>query len=96
MFTGIVHWLSWPYCAALFRMLHPRSFPFSDIWGTDIAGGAILALVQWSQATPSMPSNGNALWYQDEATDWVREYLPIGNGYLGGGPLHDILTLSSY
>ena len=43
-----------------------------------------------------MPSNGNALWYQEEASNWVNEYLPIGNGYLGGESFHSIFTLPSY
>jgi alpha-L-fucosidase 2 len=35
-------------------------------------------------APPSFPSSGNGLWYTAPGTIWVQEFLPIGNGYLGG------------
>ncbi len=66
--------------------------------GTDITGVAILAIKHYIQAQnlPSMPSNGNSLWYKSEASNWVREYLPIGNGYLGGESSCGIFVRSSY
>ena len=66
--------------------------------GIDIIGVAILAMKQYIQAQklPGMPSNGNALWYKSEARNWVREYLPIGNGYLGGESSRSICVYSSY
>ena len=92
IFAGISHWLPWPYYGALFSLLHPRNFTVSDI------GGAILAISQWTQARSfsSMPSNGNALWYKEAASNWVTEYLPIGNGYLGGESFRSIFTHSPY
>jgi len=48
------------------------------------------------QSPPNVPLNGNALWYQNEAVNWVREYLPIGNGYLGGESFHSISIPSSF
>lgn len=36
-------------------------------------------------AIPSgFPSTGNGLWYTEPAVNWSTQYLPIGNGYLGG------------
>ncbi|WP_431935452.1 glycoside hydrolase family 95 protein [Micromonospora sp. RP3T] len=34
-------------------------------------------------ATPPPPSNGMTLWYDEPATDWESQSLPIGNGALG-------------
>lgn len=30
------------------------------------------------------PKSGNGLRYSEPAVNWSTEYLPIGNGYLGG------------
>jgi len=35
-------------------------------------------------APPGFPSSGNGLWYTAPGTIWTQEFLPIGNGYLGG------------
>ena len=99
IFTGISHWLLWLHYSALFSLPLPRRFPFSDMLsGTDIVGWAILSRLPWIQfrSFPSMPSNGNALWHREEASNRVREYLPIGNGYLGGESFRSIFTLFSY
>ena len=59
---------------------------------------AILAILQviQPQSPPNVPLNGNALWYQNEAINWVREYLPIGNRYLGGESFCSISIPSSF
>ena len=97
LFVGISYWLQWPYYSALLSLPLPHIRPLLDI-RTDITGPAILAIRKCIQAQnlPSMPSNGNALWYKNEARNWVREYLPIGNGYLGGESSCNISTRSSY
>ena len=99
LFASILYWLQWPYYSALHSLPLPRSHSLLDmLGGTDITGVAILAIKQYfqSQNLPSMPSNGNALWYKNEASNWVREYLPIGNGYMGGEPSCSISVRSSY
>lgn len=99
LLAGISYWLQWSHYSALFSLPRPH---IPTLWGilggTDIAGVAILAIRQDIQAQdfPSMPSNGNALWYKKEASNWVREYLPIGNGYLGGESFCSIITRSYY
>jgi hypothetical protein len=36
-------------------------------------------------AAPSgFPASGNGLWFAQPGNTWVREWLPIGNGYLAG------------
>jgi hypothetical protein len=35
-------------------------------------------------APPGFPNSGNGLWYTAPGTIWVKEFLPIGNGHLGG------------
>lgn len=49
--------------------------------------GLLLSLMATSyaaRAAPTgFPSSGNGLWYSAPATIWSRQYLPIGNGYLG-------------
>lgn len=35
-------------------------------------------------APPGFPSSGNGLWYTTPGSIWTQEFLPIGNGYLGG------------
>ncbi|QRW12317.1 glycoside hydrolase family 95 protein [Ceratobasidium sp. AG-Ba] len=49
--------------------------------------------------TPArFPESGNVLWYNRPAINWVTEFLPIGNGYLGvmvnGNPTSDRLQLN--
>jgi len=96
LFASISHWILCPYYSALSSLPMLRSFPFGG--GTDITSGAILAILQviQPQSPPNVPSNGNALWYQNEAFNWVREYLPIGNGYLGGESFRSIPIPSSF
>lgn len=99
LFAGISYWRQWPYYSALLSLQLPHGRPLWGILGgTDIVGVAILAIQQYIQAQnlPSMPSNGNALWYKNEARNWVREYLPIGNGYMGGESSCSIFTRFSY
>lgn len=97
-FAAISCWFSWSYYSALFNLpLLRRSALLKMLGGADIAGVAIPAILRRTLAHPlNMPLNGNALWYKKEAVNWVREYLPIGNGYLGGECFRSILTLSSY
>ncbi|CAE6406040.1 unnamed protein product [Rhizoctonia solani] len=50
-------------------------------------------------AVPSgFPASGNGLWYSEPAVNWSRQYLPIGNGYLGaminGDPVSDRIQLN--
>jgi len=35
-------------------------------------------------APPGFPSSGNGLWYSKPGRIWAKEWLPVGNGYLGG------------
>ena len=32
----------------------------------------------------SFPTSGNGLWYTTLVNSWVKEWLPVGNGYLAG------------
>lgn len=96
LFAGIFYWL---YHSALCVLPLPHGPTLLDgLGGTDVTGGPIVATKQDIQAQnpPTMPSNGNALWYKNEACNWVREYLPIGNGYLGGEYSCGIFTQPSY
>jgi hypothetical protein len=34
--------------------------------------------------SPVFPASGNAMWYDKPGTSWEKEFLPIGNGFLGG------------
>ncbi|TFK65990.1 glycoside hydrolase family 95 protein [Pluteus cervinus] len=49
--------------------------------------GVLLALAPFIHRTISAPSGfpntGNGLWYDKPAVVWSRDWLPIGNGYLG-------------
>lgn len=40
-------------------------------------------------APVGFPASGNGLWYAQPAVNWSTQYLPIGNGYLGGTPTPD-------
>ena len=49
--------------------------------------------------TPNgFPSSGNGLWYTSAGAIWSRDYLPVGNGYLGamtpGGTAQEITQLN--
>jgi hypothetical protein len=77
----ISYWFSWPHYPALFSLPLPRASTLLDMLGMQGTQ---------NQGPPSMPLSGNALWYKKEAFNWVREYLPIGNGYLGGVYLRGI------
>ena len=50
---------------------------------------AALALLHLLGPAPSyslsFPSSGNGLWYTTPGTVWARDFLPVGNGHLGGG-----------
>lgn len=35
-------------------------------------------------APSGFPASGNGLWYTKTGNVWSREWLPVGNGYLGG------------
>ncbi|KDQ52890.1 glycoside hydrolase family 95 protein [Jaapia argillacea MUCL 33604] len=53
----------------------------------------------YALAPPSgFPSSGNGLWYTTPGSLWSREYLPIGNGYLGamlaGGSVQETTQLN--
>ncbi len=39
----------------------------------------------------TFPSSGNGLWYTTPGNVWARDFLPVGNGRLGGG--HVLLDL---
>ena len=83
IFAGVSHWLWYLHYSVNFGP--PSSILFDILGGVDVASVAIRAVLRiQTQKPPNMPSNGNALWYNREAVNWVREYLPIGNGYLGG------------
>jgi hypothetical protein len=56
--------------------------PLLFLWLTFINSGAD-ALA----GSANLPTSGNALWYDAPASDtstWSTEWLPIGNGHLGG------------
>ncbi|PFH51636.1 glycoside hydrolase family 95 protein [Amanita thiersii Skay4041] len=40
-------------------------------------------VVLTSSAPPGFPSSGNGLWYTAPGKVWSKDYLPVGNGYLG-------------
>ncbi|KAL1751423.1 glycoside hydrolase family 95 protein [Schizophyllum commune] len=43
----------------------------------------VLAVARTVLAAPNgFPASGNGLWYDAPGTNWGREFLPIGNGYL--------------
>jgi alpha-L-fucosidase 2 len=35
-------------------------------------------------APAGFPASGNGLWYSAKGVIWSRDYLPVGNGFLGG------------
>ncbi|KAF5354030.1 hypothetical protein D9756_007184 [Leucocoprinus leucothites] len=60
---------------------------------------ALLSLLAISQCAPSgFPSSGNGIWNTKPGIIWAREWLPVGNGYLGamspGGTTQEILQLN--
>ncbi|KAG9087836.1 hypothetical protein FS749_002611 [Ceratobasidium sp. UAMH 11750] len=62
-------------------------------------GGLLLASGNAVGAVPAgFPASGNGLWYDTPAENWSRQYLPMGNGYLGatvnGDPKSDHLFLN--
>ncbi|KAI5826662.1 glycoside hydrolase family 95 protein [Schizophyllum commune Tattone D] len=56
----------------------------STMWTRRAALAAqTLAVARNVFAAPNgFPASGNGLWYDAPGTNWGREYLPIGNGYL--------------
>lgn len=42
-----------------------------------------LLVDQTTSLPPAFPTAGNALWYRQVADVWSKDYLPVGNGYLG-------------
>ncbi|KAI0079139.1 hypothetical protein K474DRAFT_1705823 [Panus rudis PR-1116 ss-1] len=44
---------------------------------------AISAATLTHAAPPSFPSSGNGIWYRKQGSAWSKEWIPIGNGYLG-------------
>jgi len=45
----------------------------------------LLNLLLVVRCAPSgFPSSGNGLWYSKPGRIWAKEWLPVGNGYLGG------------
>lgn len=52
------------------------------------------ALRPTSSAPQSFPSSGNGLWYTQPGDVWAREWLPVGNGYLGGMSISTIMCSS--
>lgn len=52
---------------------------------TGILFATIVCQCGLARGTPSgFPASGNGLWYTSPGTSWVKEWLPIGNGYLAG------------
>lgn len=49
-------------------------------------------------APSGFPSSCNGLWYSKPGGIWAREWLPVGNGYLGamsaGGTYQEIVQLN--
>jgi alpha-L-fucosidase 2 len=44
----------------------------------------LFLLYAGAYAAPSaFPKSGNGLWFTQKGGDWSREWLPVGNGYLG-------------
>ena len=45
----------------------------------------VLLLFHPTLSSPAgFPKTGNGLWYAQPGDVWSREWLPVGNGYLGG------------
>ncbi|KAJ7901652.1 glycoside hydrolase family 95 protein [Mycena leptocephala] len=51
-----------------------------------------------SVAPSGFPASGNGLWYSAKGVIWSRDYLPVGNGFLGamtpGGTAQEITQLN--
>ncbi|KAJ6536950.1 Six-hairpin glycosidase-like protein [Mycena capillaripes] len=49
-------------------------------------------------APPGFPASGNGLWYSAPGAIWLRDYLPVGNGFLAamtpGGAAQEITQLN--
>uniref|UniRef100_D8QJY6 Glycoside hydrolase family 95 protein n=1 Tax=Schizophyllum commune (strain H4-8 / FGSC 9210) TaxID=578458 RepID=D8QJY6_SCHCM len=50
--------------------------------GTVLAAQTLAATRIVFAAPNGFPASGNGLWYDTPGTNWGREYLPIGNGYI--------------
>ena len=54
-----------------------------EVWVTRVL--AFLYFLFWSSSLPQgFPASGNGLLYNTPANIWVKEWLPVGNGYLAG------------
>lgn len=85
-------------CGAMFiTFLSPERHDFNSVffslaeccWSTVMyIMHALLAFLHLSQfpnnAPAGFPMSGNGLWYTHPGRAWAREFLPVGNGYLGG------------
>jgi alpha-L-fucosidase 2 len=78
-----------------------------EIWATQFLL-AVSHLVALTGSAPSgsapsgFPLSGNGLWFTKSADSWVREWLPVGNGYLAGNHIEVdafyflVLTIGSH
>ncbi|KAF9465864.1 glycoside hydrolase family 95 protein [Collybia nuda] len=90
--------ISW----GLFRNFLPSPPPILqqtiEMWKSRV----LLTLAQLATLTVSAPSgfptSGNGLWYTTTGNVWSREWLPVGNGYLGamvpGGTSNEVTQLN--
>ncbi|KAF8234486.1 glycoside hydrolase family 95 protein [Tricholoma matsutake] len=72
-----------------------------ELWTARVLLAASHLLPLTVSAPSGFPSSGNGLWFTKSAHSWVREWLPVGNGYLAeslwsGGPFADPVRLSQY
>ncbi|KAJ3576016.1 hypothetical protein NP233_g701 [Leucocoprinus birnbaumii] len=79
-----------------------RLLPTGPRMKTTLSGSGLWALLSLATigrcAPPGFPSSGNGLWYDKPGMVWAREWLPVGNGYLGamspGGTIQETLQLN--
>ena len=62
--------------------------------GEALALGSTLSAVV--AAPPGFPASGNGLWYTAPGSevDWSEQWLPVGNGYLGGEHVLRVVQLA--
>lgn len=75
-------------CVDYVRVFLPWLVDFMMQWTTRTfvrLAQVVLVLFHPALSSPAgFPKTGNGLWYTQPGDVWSREWLPVGNGYLGG------------